>query len=209
MKHVRQNRKAIEPIKKLIRPPIYTWTGNKAFNRDKRKRFDRLSHMLRDDEFLHFCAAIGWVEVNWSMMESQFDRWCQIAFITLEWRGTNGKEKVIPRPYGQKVRFLRGAFTNSPALAKHGVDGIALLDRADALADMRHDLTHGVITHMEARDGKYLLENRKIQRDGRHTVKEVVFDVRGFPALADKLVILGRDAIQFSHRLQIEFLGPR
>ena len=206
MKHVRQNRKAIEPLKKIIRPAIYTWTGNKAFNRDKRKRFDRLSHMLRDDEFLHFCAAIGWVEVNWSLMEAQLDRWCQVMFITLKWRGTDGKEKEMPRQYSRKVRFLRGGFTKISAMKKHGLDGISILDKADALAETRHDLTHGVITSIESKDGKYLLENRKMQRDGRHTVKNVVFDVRGFPVLANKLADLGTQAIRLSDRLQTEFL---
>jgi hypothetical protein len=206
VKYVRQNRKAIEPLKKLIRPAIYTWTGNKAFNRGKRKRFDRLSHILRDDEFLHFCASIGWVEVNWAMMESQLDRWCQVMFIKFKWRGKDGKEKDIPRGYARKVRFLRGGFARIPAFAKFRADGVDVLDRADALAEARHNLTHGVITSIEAKDGKYFLENRTMQKDGFHTVKNFVFDVREFPVLADKLVILGRDAIRLTHEFQVAFL---
>lgn len=86
-------------------------------------------------------------------------------------------------------------------MKKFSKEGVSLLDRADALSETRHNLTHGVITHMEARDGKYLLESRKIQKDGMHIVEEFIFDVREFPKLANKLVVLGRDAIQFSHRL--------
>jgi hypothetical protein len=164
--------------------------------------------MLRDDEFLHFCASIGWVEVNWSLMESQLDRWCQVMYLIFKWRGKDGKEKEIPRPYGRKVRFLRGGFAKIPALKKYSADGVSVLDRADTLSDTRHDLTHGVITSIESKDGKYFLENRKIQRDGKHIVKDVVFNVRGFPALADKLADLGTDAIRLSHRLQVEFLRP-
>lgn len=206
MKHVRQNLKAIEPIKKLIRPALYTWTGNKAFNRDKGKRFERLSHILRDDEFLHFCAAIGWVEVNWSLMESQLDRWSQVLFIVHKWRGKDGKEKEIPRGYARKVRYLRGGFNRLPALKAFKDDCIDVLERADDLSETRHDLTHGVITSIESKDGKFFLENRKIQRDGMHTIKNVVFDVRQFPVLADKLADLGRDAIAISQRLQVAFL---
>src|SRR5262245_9629132 len=124
MKAVRLNRKAIAQLKEVVRPLVYTWTGNKAFKRGRRKRFDRLSHMLRDDEFLHFCAAIGLVEVTWSLVEAQLDRWCQIVFITLKWRGKDGKVKEVPRPYARKVEFLRGAFAKAPALRKYASDGI-------------------------------------------------------------------------------------
>lgn len=206
MKHVRQNRKAAEPIKKAMgRPAIYTWAGNAAFKR-KRKQFDKLSLMLRDDEFLHFCSAIGWVEVNWALYEAQLTHWCQIMFVTLRWRGKNGRAKDMPRPYSQKSRFLREGFLNIAAMGFFKDEGLGILDRGDALADIRNDLTHAVITHMEAKDGRFIMENRKTTSDGLHVVKSVVFDVREFPALAHKLVILGKDAVHFSDRLYKAFL---
>lgn len=206
MRYVRQNRKTVEPIKKLIRPALYTWTGNLAFKRYRVKRFGNLPLMLRDDDFLHFCAAIGWVEVNWALYENQLVHWCQVIFIKLRWRGANGKEHTMPKPYNAKVRFLRSGFSKIPALRKFCVEGIAILDRGEALAETRHNLTHGVITSVESKGGIFMLENRRTRPDGRHTVKNVEFNVRDFPTLADNLVVLGRDAIRLSSRIADEFL---
>lgn len=207
MNKVRRDRKAIEPIKKLVRPAIYEWTGNKAFNRFKGERFKRLTLILRDDEFLGFCSAIGFVEVNWAFIEQQITHWCQLQFVTFKWRGKDGKDRDCPKPYSRKVRFLRGGFAKIPAMSSYSQEGIALLDRADELSETRHDLTHAVITHMESKNGKYMMENLKVGRDGLQTIKSVVFDVRGFPKLGEKLARLGSDAVHFSHRLQDAFLG--
>jgi len=159
--------------------------------------------LLDDRQFQAFCSAIGFIEVNWAMMEQQLDGWVQLVFVTLE----NGKRKKhLPRGFGKKSEYLREAFNSIPELRPFSEDAISVLDRADGHADMRHDMTHAVITHMIPKNGKYELVNKKVQRDGSHVSKDVVFDVRGFPMLSEDLVDLAKDAIHLSARLQERFL---
>jgi hypothetical protein len=205
MKNIRQNRNALAPLRRLIgRPAIYTWTGNSAFNRGKGKRFNLLANILRDDEFQSFCAAIGFIEVNWALMEAQLDHWTQLSFVQL---GGRDIENEMPKSFSRKSTFLRKSFERIPALSAFKDRGIDVLDRADTLSVTRNDLTHAVITSLESVDGKFEMMNRKLNKDGTHTTKNVQFDVRGFPELSLKLVLLGRDAIHLSHDLANEFLG--
>ncbi len=199
MKHVRQSRKALLPLKRLIgRPQVHSWTGNKAFNRTKGAKFGDLAKILDDDEFRAFCSAIGFVEVNWAMMEQQLDQWVRLIFDRL---GGHSIEKEIPRAYGRKAKFLREAFDGISALSPFRTEGTSILDRADVLAETRNDMTHAVITHMKPKNGKYEMVNLKVRRDGTHTLKDVVFDIRVFPKLGEQLVELARDALHLSLRL--------
>src|ERR1700730_11205991 len=146
MKHIRQSRKVLHPIRNVIgKPQPWSWTGTKAFNRTKGKRFRDLVLHLDGDQFRAFCTVIGFVEVNWAFFESQMDRWVQIAFVKLKFR-FNGKE--APAGFGRKSTYLRQAF-KLPALSKYKETAIDLLDKADVLSETRHDLTHAVITGVE------------------------------------------------------------
>jgi len=162
--------------------------------------------MLRDEEFLQFCAAIGWVEVNWAIYEAQLMRWCQVTFVVLKWRGILGKDKEMPRQYGRMYRFLKDAFAKVPALSPFKAECLEILARGDSLSETRHDLTHATITQMQSKDGKWTMENRRARADGRHTVKEVVFNMREFPAISEKLAVLGRDALHISDRIYKTFV---
>lgn len=64
MKYVRHSRKALRPIWHLLHPKPWTMTGNKAFNRNKGKRFQDLATHLDDDAFKSFCVVIGFIEIN-------------------------------------------------------------------------------------------------------------------------------------------------
>jgi hypothetical protein len=203
MKHVRDGRKALLPLRRLIgRPAVHTWTGNKAFNRVKVSKFRELARYLDADEFRAFCAAIGWVEINWAMMESQLDRWTQLIYL-----GLDGKAfaKQIPMGFARKSQFLRKSFTKIQRLSKFKPRALDILNRADSLAGTRHDLTHAVITSVTAVNGKFPMENRRVNHDGTHTVKNVHFDARAFPDLSQKLANLGGDAIALSSDLLDEF----
>lgn len=70
----------------------------------------------------------------------------------------------------------------------------------------RHDLTHGVVTSIKPVDlYKFALVNRKLLRNGMHEIKEVTFDVRGFPKLSKELADLGADAIALTGDLGKQF----
>jgi hypothetical protein len=200
MKHVRQSRKVLHPIRHLIgSPQPWTWTGTKRFNSTKGKKFRELALHLDGDQFRSFCSAIGFVEVNWAFFESQMDRWVQVAFVTLKFR-FNGKE--APTSFNRKSTYLRQAFARLPALSKHKRTAIEMLDKADQLSVTRHDLTHAVITAVEPVDFfKFEMVNRRLQRSGMHTVKDITFDIRGFPQLAKELVDLGAKSVRLTSDL--------
>jgi hypothetical protein len=200
---IKRNRKAIALLKNPPRPAVHTWAAHKVFNRIKGEKYADLVMILRDDKFQTFCSAIGWVEVNWALYENQLTHWCQIMWVTLNWHGHGrSKEDKIPRAYSRKERYLRAAFGTVPQVAQFKDDAIAIFDRAKELAEVRDDLTHGVITHMEPIDGKFYLSGLQLKADGSHSTKDIVFDSKGFPELGEKIVKLGRDALYLSHRMQ-------
>ena len=199
MKFNRQNIKILSPLKKIIgRPSVNGWLGRKAFNRTKGRKFGDLAMLLDDDEFRAFCSAIGWVEVNWALMEQNFDRWIQVIF-----RKLNGTsiEKQPPKAFIKKTVFLRKAFNEIPQLSTYKGEAIAILDRAIKLSTTRNDLTHAVITNMKPVKGIYELKNFKLHIDATHTIKDVKFDIRDFPVLSLEFARLGSDSLQISARL--------
>jgi hypothetical protein len=203
MNSIRQNIKTLLQLKKAIgRPPINGWLGRKAFNRTKGRKFGDLAILLDDDEFRSFCSAIGWVEVNWALMEQNFDRWIQVIF-----RKLNGAsiESEPPKAFKKKAAFLRKAFNTIPRLSTYKDEALVILSRATKLSTTRNDLTHAVITSMKPVNGKYELENFKLHMDATHTIKDVIFDVRDFPALSLELARLGSDSLHISARLLDEF----
>lgn len=157
MAFLRKNLKTLLPFKTAIgKPPINGWLGRKAFNRTKGKKFGDLVEVLKDEEFMSFCSTIGFVEVTWSMMEQNFDHWVQLIF-----RKLNGVaiENEPPRTFGNKVKFLRKSFNNIQELQKFKDDAINILDCANSIVDIRHNLTHAVINSMKSDNGRYLLKN--------------------------------------------------
>ena len=200
---IKRNRRAIALLKDPPRPAVHTWVAHKVFNRTKGKRYADLVMILRDDKFEAFCSAIGWVEVNWALYENQLTHWCQLMWVTLNWHGRGRSEEIrIPRAYSRKERYLRAAFKALPQVAQFKDDAIEILDRTRVLAEVRDDLTHGVITHMEPIHGKFFLSGLQLKDDGTHSTRDIVFDSKGFPELAEKIVKLGRDALDLSRRIQ-------
>lgn len=201
---VRRNRRALAPIERSIKRPFpYGWTGNKAFNRTKGKKYKNLAQILRDDEFESFCSAIGFIEVTWAFMESQLDHWAQLTFRNL---GGNKIEKKLPLGFERKSDYLIRVFKTIPLLAPFRADAVDVLDGARQLAGTRNDLTHAVVTSLESTGGKFELINRKLRSDGIHSSRTVYFDVRDFPDLSLKLVKLGSKAVRLSADLAEKFI---
>ena len=177
MKHVKQDRKAVALLRKSPRPALHTWAASRVFNRTKGKKYGQLVSILQPVNLFSFCASIGWVEVNWALYESQLVNWCQIMFVTFGWRGSGrASEKEFPKPYSRKVRYLRSGFEGLPEFHPFKEKGLALLERAATLSNIRDDLTHGVITSLEPKDGKFFLEGKTIHKDGRHEIRTIVMD---------------------------------
>jgi hypothetical protein len=105
------------------------------------------------DDFQSLCAAIGFIVLNWALAEQSLD--LTVETIYTKYAG-NTLAKTLPRPFQQKVEFLRKAFETRLALHSYAAEGNKLLDRMEALATQRNDLVHGVVTSVETVDGKFL-----------------------------------------------------
>jgi len=206
MKHIRQGRKALHHVKGLLRRPHpWEWTGGVAFRRTKKQeRIQKIASLLEDDSFRALASAIGFVEIHWALFESHMDRWVEVAYNVLKFR-FGGKE--APISYSRKSAYLVEAFTQNTRLSTFRTRGLEILSAAKTLSVTRHDLTHGVITGIEPIDFfKFILENRKLNRSGRHSFKEVTFDAREFPQLSKDFSDLASKSIHLTSDLADRFL---
>lgn len=138
-------------------------------------------------DFQSLCTVIGFVEVNWALFEQSLD--CIVLIVHRELRAS-AIEKRLPKTYAAKSEFLRKAFSHVAVLNPLRTDAKALLDKSDVLAKRRNDLTHGVVTHVELKDGAYNFS--KIDYVGSdHSYRDFLFDPNEFPTLAQELLDLG------------------
>ncbi len=204
MRHIRQQRKILAPLKKVIgKPGVFTPTGNKAFKRTRKKKFEALVNVLRDDEFQSFCAAIGFIEINWALFESQLDNWVQIFYNNL---GGKKIAKKMPVSFANKIDFARKCASSEPKLIMFRARISTILDIAEVIAVTRHDVTHSVVENIEPIDGGFSMVNRKLLSNGTHTMKSLLFEAKNFPKLSKDLLHLGREAILISGDLADAFL---
>lgn len=125
--------------------------------------------------------------MNWALFEQSLD--CITLTVHRE-LGASAIEKRLPRTYAAKSEFLKKAFSHVVVLNPLKGDANALLDKSDALAKKRNDLTHGVVTHVEIKDGVYNFS--KIDYVGSdHSYRDFSFDPNEFPVLAQELLDLG------------------
>lgn len=168
--------------------PIFNWGAKAALSRNlKQHRFERIREILGAGDFRTLCAAIGFFDVNWALFEQSFDRSVEVVHQSL---GGSTINKSIPRQYKQKSDFMRKAAMGIASLTPLQEELISLLDRADALADLRNDLIHGVVTQIESSDGRY----KFIKADYgplEHIYREFTFDTACFPKLVKELQALG------------------
>jgi hypothetical protein len=176
------------------------------FKRIRRQRLQDLAMLLRANDLQAFCTAIGWIEINWAMVEQQFDRWMQVIFHRL---GGNALEKRVPRNFSEKVRFLRRAFTDITLLAPFRDKGLSIIKRTDEYSNMRHNLMHAVVAHVEPIGGKFTMTSLRLDAQARQTVTDFVFDVNQFPTVSADFQRLGTEAIELSLDLIERFGEPR
>ena len=205
MKNVRQGRTVLSgALDALPHPRPWEWVGGMALRRARKDRFRTLAAHLDPDSFRSFCAAIGFVEVNWAFFESQMDRWVEVAYNVIKFR-FGGPD--APISYSRKSAYLTEAFQRNTRLSSFRARGVEILSKAETISVVRHDLTHGVITGLEPVDFfKFMLENRKLKRTGRHSFKEITFDIRDFPQLAKDLTELGSRSVRLTSDLADRFL---
>lgn len=143
--------------------------------------------------------AIGFIVVNWALIEQQLDFLVNIAY-----RRCNGKplEKsgVVPKMLKRKLQFLHKAFTGLPLLAPFSAEGLKFIPRARALSPHRDNLVHGSLETMKHTRGVYKFAIVKHEKDG-HSVKRFTFGPADFLKIEKPTGDLATEMIAFSQRL--------
>jgi hypothetical protein len=86
------------------------------------------------DDFRALCMAIGFVVVNWSVIEQQVDNWVNVTFINC---GGNALRKNgdIPRSFKMKADYLKKCFKNLDVLKPFAIEGLNLLGRVSNISE--------------------------------------------------------------------------
>ena len=157
------------------------------------------------DGFRALCMAVGFVVLNWAIIEQQIDNWVNVVFLNCGGSSlkTGGR---IPISFSAKVKFLTESFNKLSALAPFAVEGLALLDRASPIAIQRNNLVHGGIVSFEVLDEAFQFRKVKYMKDN-HEVSTFIFNSNIFSALETELGDLLTDQLTFSQKLADAFLS--
>jgi hypothetical protein len=156
-----------------------------------------------ENEFRSLCMAIGFIVLNWSIVEQQIDIWVNVAFID----GGGDifrKNKDIPRSLRQKLVFLRDCFKRLPAFSTFATEGLLLVRNITDLSGERHRLVHGALARPEPENGAYHFDIVEYHLDGHSTV-QFKFDPPAFSRLETALGELVTAQIAFCEKLTTAF----
>jgi hypothetical protein len=155
--------------------------------------------------FTDFCQCVGFVVLNWSLIEQQLDNWVNVCFHNCGGKPF-AKGRGVPVLLKAKSRFLRTCFRSLPLLEEFGDAAIALVERIGTASKRRHDLIHGAITELRPDSVTGAFRFRRIGYDGDiHTLTEYVVAPDDFQSFAPILTDLVTDAITLSQRLGDRF----
>lgn len=157
----------------------------------------------QNDDFRSLCTAVGFVVLNWGMIDQQLDILVNIVF-----RHCGGnrlrKDGDIPHSMKQKTTFLKQGFRSLPTLRPFAVEGRALMKRIEKRSRDRHDLAHGSLKQMAHVDGTYEFHIVEYHRDG-HSIRSFKFGPDDFSTYLKVHGDLQTELIQFSLRLGKQF----
>lgn len=155
------------------------------------------------DDFRSLCMAVGFVVLNWGMIDQQIDILVNIVF-----RHCGGnrlrKDGDVPRAMKQKLTFLKQVFRSLPTLRPFAIEGRTLIKRIEERSRDRNDLVHGSIKQMEPVDGIYEFHIVEYHRDG-HSVRSFKFGPNHFSTYGEVHGDLLTELIQFSEKLGKQF----
>ncbi|HTE15094.1 MAG TPA: hypothetical protein VK642_08450 [Burkholderiales bacterium] len=184
--------------------PTTGWTGKlalpKLLNRRRTQLFLRATGHT---DFTALCSAIGFVGVNWALMEQSLDH--SVHSIWNNVPGAKGISNEVPRTsYSRKSEYLTKAVTRIPLLHSYRDEVTRILSISDRLAEKRNDITHSVIESLHPVKGEYLMTTFDVKKNVRQ-IRHTTFKAREFPKLSLELVRLGRDVGALARKLITQF----
>ena len=105
-------------------------------------------------EFRALCEAMGFMIINWALLEQQLDIWTSIIFKNFE---GNKIMAEITKGLVRRSDFLKKAFRTNPKLSSLTDEAIAIVIGANDLATSRDELIHGVIDNMKPKQGNWTI----------------------------------------------------
>jgi hypothetical protein len=147
-----------------------------------------------ENELKAIFEAVGFVTINWALMERQLDN-C-IHLVKTDLGGVRGHPKK-PVAFKKKVAYLRKAIKTIKPLQKHKEEALILLSRAVKMSNIRHQLTHGTIEELNST----VLTINKIKYVDSYYAEQHKFDFKKFPALSEELGDLVTQWLHFSKKL--------
>jgi hypothetical protein len=155
------------------------------------------------DEFRALCFAVGFIVLNWGIVEQQIDIWVNIAFRLCGGEALR-KNKDIPRAFNQKARFLKECFNKLPALAAFASEGKSLIERVSSQASKRHDVVHSSLASFTPKNGAFTFNKVEYKKDG-HSVSTFTFSPTYFSTLETEMGDLLSEQIAFGQKLADRF----
>jgi hypothetical protein len=155
-------------------------------------------------QFLQLCQAVGYIILNWALIERQIDNWVSVVFKQCH-GNTLRKNKDIPRSFIQKKKFLTECLNKLPILVALRENGLELLGKAFMISEQRNDLVHGTIESIYPKNGVFHFHIVKAE-ETYHTVREFDFDLNSFPKIEQSLADVVKDMLLMSHHLSNTFL---
>ena len=180
-----------------------------------RIRFRRLCHAYStvcqeispQDVFDPLFRSIGYLVVNWTFVESSLNAW-----ITVIYHMAGGKhvESVLPLELKRKRKFLRRCFGQIEALRPWKDEAITLLDRTNPIADVRHFVIHGTVSHYDKAADHSITFVRIDRKDAgtMHVTRELTITGADLLQRGTDALELTPKMIDLAHRL-IDALVPK
>ncbi|BCM25332.1 hypothetical protein [Methyloradius palustris] len=143
------------------------------------------------------CAAVGFITINWALMERQMDNIIHFSFDSFG--GISGHDRK-PSTFKEKAKYLIKAFSHTREFSNHKVNTLALIERAKSFSITRHAFTHGAL---ESLDGTVLTIN-KLQTKKEYRVDLIKIDIKDFPFHAQEISDLVTEWLHLSKTLYDE-----
>lgn len=160
-----------------------------------------------DDQFRALCMAVGFVVLNWAVIEQQIDNIVSVAFKNCGGKALR-KNGDIPRSLSQKLDFLRTCFVKLGRLKDFRGEGLALVGRTGTLGDQRNSLVHAAITSLKpSATGGFSFRKLGYEKEDHVLHPEFTFDPSGFDKLSESLGDHLTALIRFAEKLAGRFLA--
>lgn len=155
-----------------------------------------MPHRIPKEMHELLCRTVGEFVTHWAMVER-----CVDFCIAIVYQRAGGKRqyKELPQGHSRRIRFLRHCFNQLTAVADFADEGRSLLDRTNALTNVRHMIVHGCLSSYVSDNDEWLFVKHDISPDKQMHVSNALRTHLG--ENVNEAFALSTDLIDFTNRL--------